>query len=372
MAAPAAAQPVQFSAVVTSEAGYAINPRLQPGVERSSTFISGTAAPRLLYKTEKSSTELQGKYSRETYLNGLGYTDSGSIGLVRTDQLSQFLTSTLTGRFLTSNRATIDPDQIVEDPLTIGRRTKTLIGGTQLQWQASARDQFSYGTQILRQTYGSGGVGGGQPSGYTQYSLNGGYNRVIDARTSAGVQLSMSTTRSKAYPASRVFQPAFTAKRQLSAVWTIDGHVGVVLQHVYGPFPRSSTSLGLGLNLCAVYPLTHFCVQVSRDTAPSGYGALRVATQIAANMSRELDEHSRVSFSAQYLKSSSNGLPTGGIARPLSDSTAILTSVDYDRDISRRISAGFGGRYQRREVAAVPNAQGYTATIHVSAKLGRM
>jgi hypothetical protein len=364
---------VQFSAVLDSEIGYAVNPFLVGDLEKGSIFASASAAPKLVYAAARSTTTLQGKYTRETYLHDFGYTDHGTISLERSDQLSQFLHSVLSAGYETSNRAIItDPTQ-VQDPFNIGRRTKTIHGTYQLQWQASAMDQLSYGAQIQHLSYGKGAntANLGTPSAYTQYAVNAGYNRVVDARTSVGAQVALSTVRSRLYPDSRVVQPSLTAKRQLTAVWELDGHIGMVFQHIEGPFASSHTSLGFGANLCGAYPHTHLCLTVTHDTQPSGYGSLRTETSIGGTVTHEFDERSRVKINAQYLRNSSDRLQIGGTLIP-SNVKAVLASADYDRDITQRISAGFGGKYQQRELTGLPSGHSYTASIHVTAKLGRM
>ena len=374
MAAPATAQSAQFSAVAQSEIGYMTNPFLAAGVTKGTIFASTSIAPRLLYQTARSSTTLQGQYNREAYLNNFGYTDSGTIGLVRTDQLSQYVGTTLTASYETSNRATIDdPNRIVNDPLDIGRRTKTLMGSYELQWQASARDQLSYGAQVSHLSYGESQSAGlaGVPSNYTQYGMNAGYTHAVDARTSIGAQVTVSTVRSKFYPNSRTIQPALTAKRQLTAVWAIDGHVGVVLSHIEGPFAKSTTSLGIGVDLCGEYPRTHICLKLNRDTQPSGYGPLRTTTSITGELTHQLDEHSRLRFNAAYVRDSSGSFSLIG-QQLLRNAKIVQGSADYDRDLTQRVSAGFGGRYQWRSLSGYPAARSYTGSIHVKAKLGRI
>ena len=373
-AAPLAAQSVQLSAVAQSEIGYATNPFLVSGITKGTIFASASIAPRLFYQTERSTTTLQGQYSREAYLNNFGYTDSGTVGLIRTDQLNQYLSTILTANYGTSNRATIDdPNSVVSNPLDVGRRTRTLMGSYQLQWLATARDQFSFGAQASHMSYGSARTNGlgGVASNYTQYSTNAGYNRSVDARTSIGAQVTVSAVRSQLYPDSRTIQPALTAKRQLTAIWEIDGHLGVVFSRITGPFAESTSSLGIGVNLCGNYPHSHICLKLSRDTQPSGFGPLRTTTSIASQFSHQLDEHSRISVNAEFLRDSSGGFSTVGTQTP-GRSKLILGSADYDRDLTQRVSAGFGGRYQWRSLEDRPSAHAYTATIHVRAKLGRM
>jgi len=374
MAAPATAQQVQFSAIADTEIGYATNPFLATGVTKGSIFASASIQPRLFYQTARSTTALQGKYSREKYFNGFGYTDAGSLALVRTDQLTQYLGTTLTASYVTTNRDTLnDPDQVILDPLNIGRRTKTFSAAYQLQWQASARDQLNYGAQVSHLSYGRSQTPGfsGIASNYTQYGANAGYNHVVDARTTVGAQIAVSMNKSKVYPDSRTISPSLTAKRQLSAAWEIDGHVGINLSRIQGPFARSSSSLGIGLNLCGTYPLWHMCLNVSRDTQPSGYGPLRTVEAIGIQVGRTLDEHSRISLNARYTKNDSGKFETP-VQRAVRDGKVFLASADYDRDVTQRISAGFGGQFRSRNFSTEGTARSYTATIHVKAKLGRM
>lgn len=373
LTSPAVAGSIQFSALLKGEIGDGTNPFLRPGVSKSSVFGSGSFAPKFVYQTARSTTALTGEYNRQEYFSRYGYTDSLQASLMRTDQLSAQLQSSLGATFSTSNKVSVtDPSQIAgQDPLNIGRRTYTSSAQYGLQWQASAKDQLSYGAQIQHLAYGDGqnAVQNAASSPYTQISANVGYNRIVDARTSLGLQTSLSTTKSKLYPDSRTIQPSLIAKRQLNAVWVVDGHLGIVLQHVEGPFASSSTSLGYGLNLCGTYPRTHICVSAEHQTSPSGYGSLRVSNRVSAVVSHDLSEHSHITVNASYLKTSASA-STGPVIAPAA--RAFLSSAQYDRDLTQRISAGFGGTYQSRNTMSVGTGRAVTGTIHVTAKLGRM
>jgi len=373
LAAPATAQSVQFSALLRGSLGYGTNPFVRPGVSEGSGVASGSFAPKLLYQTERSATSLEGEYDRDQYFTRFGYTDSARATLKRTDQFSANFQSILSGSFSTTNKATIaDPEAIDNEPLNIGQRTYRSTGSMQLQWQANAKDQFTYGAQIEHLAYGD--RGGSIPnliaSSYTQYSINGGYVRALDARTTVGVQATVSTVHSELYPNSRAIQPAITAKRQLSAIWTIDGSLGVVLQHVDGPLGGNSTSLGYGLNLCGTYPRSHICLSAQHQTSPSGYGALRTNTTFSGTYSRELTEHSRLSATASYYKTSSDRSLLGPAL--ISNARAILATGQYDRDLTQRLSAGLGGTYQWRKTENYGSGHSLAGSVHVTAKLGRI
>jgi hypothetical protein len=240
-----------------------------------------------------------------------------------------------------------------------------------VQWQPSAKDQLSYGAQVEHLAYGKSGQNAvnALASNYTQFSVNAGYNRAIDARTSLGLQAGLSSVKSQIYPNSRTIQPSLTLKREINAVWKIDGHVGVVLQRVDGPLASSTTSLSYGVNLCGAYPRTHICLSAQHQTAPSGYGSLRTNTGISARLTNDLSEHSHVTVIANYFKTS-GGASVGPSIVPTA--RAFLSSAEYDRDLTQRLSAGFGGTYQWRSTSTLGSGRSVAGTIHVTAKLGRM
>jgi hypothetical protein len=384
LAAPAASQPIQFSATVTGEAGYAVNPFVIPGVKSGTPFGSIDFAPKFVYQTARSNTSLTGYYKRDQYLNKFGESDNLSATLARTDQLTQYLGSSFTANYITTNNAIVsDPTLLINgDPSNIARRTNQVTVGEQLQWQVNERNSFDAGAQFLHTGYGHDKSPADLLlSSYTQYSVNGGYQHVLNARTSVGAQVSVSETESKLYPSSRAVQPSLTAKRQLTAVWNISGNVGLVLQHVGGPFASSSTNLGYGITLCGVYPRTSLCLSAQRSSAPSNYGALQTSTFINATLSHTLTEHSRVNFTANYSKRASGQSLFPGqnpLLAALQRSSALAASGEYDHDISRRLSAGFNARYQHRnnDVIVVTrdngSADAFQGTIHITAKLGRM
>ena len=353
--------------------GYGTNPFLRPGETRSSAFGSGSFAPKLVYQDARSTTTLDGGYSRQEYFSRYGYTDSLRAALSRADQLSAKVQSTLSASYNTTNRAQISDlsDVANQDPLNIGRRTYQSSAQYQLQIQASAKDQLSYGAQVTHLAYGSSGRNAvnAAASNYTQVAANGGYNRVIDARTSVGLQASISSVQSKLYPNSRAIQPSLTAKRQLNAVWEIDGHVGAVFQHIDGALGGSTTNISYGANVCAAYPRTHICVSAQRQTSPSGYGSLSTNTGVSARFTHDLSERSRFTISSNYFKTNASASQRQPVAR---SARVLLSSVEYDRDLTQRLSAGFGGTYQWRDTATIGAGRSVAGTVHVTAKLGRM
>jgi len=189
-----------------------------------------------------------------------------------------------------------------------------------------------------------------------------------------GAQVNVSAVRSKLYPDSRTIGPSLTAKRQLTAVWEIDGNVGVIFQHIAGPFPSSTQSLSYGVNACGTYPRTHICLGAQRQTSASGFGALRTNSGVNASLTEDLSEKSHLTLSASFYRSRSPAsvIGIGQRISPDTNSRALIANAQYDRDFTRRLSGGFGGVYQWRDTARSGSGRAASATVHVTAKLGRL
>lgn len=374
LAAPGVAAPIEFSAVLTGEAGYGTNPFLRQGVTQGAPVVSGTFTPELVKRTARSTTTLKGDYNRDQYLSKFGYTDSLRTELLRSDQLTEHLSTNLSASFSTTNKALLgDPNLVTNDPLNSGRRTRQFAGEYQAQWLANAKDRFTYSVQASHSSFSGrhSAIPNAVASAYTLTGMTLGYDHALDARTSVGVQTSVSSVNSRIYPDSRTIQPSVTAKRQLNAIWVIDGHIGVVLQHTFGPFARSNTSLGYGANLCGTYPRTTICVSTQRSVGPSGYGSLRATNAITGSLKHQLTEHSRFDLAANYTKSSASQalvLFPGALGKY----RALQVEAKYDRDLTERLSAGFGGSYRSRKVETIGTAHAVAGTVHITAKLGRI
>ncbi len=375
VAAPAASQPILFSAILKSELGYGTNPLLRGGVSDGSAYGSISFAPTFSYTQARAKTTLSGNYSRSQYLDHFHFTDTLSVALDRADQLTEHLTSHLEGKYQTTDRPTLDngEDPAANDPLNIGQRSRLASGSDTIQWQATAHDSVNFGSNISRMTYGGGGVN--FASNYTQYGWNASYSRVINARTSIGAQITYDLVNSQRYPQSQSYQPSVTLHRVINAIWTFDGHLGLVFQKIGGPFDSSSTSLGYGANLCGVYPRSRVCVGVDQQSSPSGFGGLRKDLNVHATFDRDLTEHSKLSFFAGYDRSSSSQQL---LIETITKSRALQLRGDYSHDLSRRLSAGFGGRYQSRDTNFsrgndfLGSAHAIAGLVNITAKLGRI
>lgn len=397
---PALAQPFLFSGVVQGGLGYATNPFLAENENSGAAFASIGISPVLSRSTTRTNTMIGGSYYREEYLSGrFGDSESASAFVSHDAQLSERLRASGRVSYITSTNPLIGGtavgipvigvpsvggdvvgdgvvgggviggglgtgfDPILSDPLTIGQRTRTLTGDASLNWQPTARDSFGIGVNATRSTYSGFGIA-------RDYNLYGGslsYSRGIDARTQVGVQVVAQQVDSDGFPDTRSLQPALTLSRRLNANWQLSGNVGAVIQHVNGG--GTSTSLGFGASLCGNYIRRSGCVTVDRRSSASGIGGLRRDLNIGLNAAYELTEHSRLRAYGSYTQSDSlrqTGLLSGG------DIDVIQARLDYERDLTRRLSIGGGGRYQNRKFSGRPTADSFGASVTLSAKIGRL
>lgn len=369
LATPALAAPITFSAILRGELGYATNPELVDGVSGGSGYGALSFAPVLTSTTARSVTQLSGNFRREGYFRRFKHIDTASGDLNRTDQLTEHLQNTFDANYTwTNNQTVLDVvNPVVVNTANVGQHTSSVFVSDNLQWQASARDTIGLGGNFAHvSTKGDRYV---VTDTYRQYGGTASYSHALDARTSVGAEVTVSKTVSRIYPDSRAIQPALTAKRQLNAEWVLSGHLGVILQKSDGPYGGHDTSVGYGAQLCGTYPRLTFCAAVDRGQEPSLYGGARTQTSITANLKYDLTEHSRVTLAGFYSDSdASEHLPSG-----LIDSvTAVEVSGDYDRDLTRRLSAGFGARYRLRDSSVEHPAHSIAGMIHLSAKLGRL
>jgi hypothetical protein len=364
----ASAEPVIFQATVEGELGYGINPRVVEDEDRGVGFAAITITPQLSKTEALSVTTLSGFYHREQYFSVYGYTDSAGATLARTQSLTEHLSAVAHASYVTSNNAlvldeggVIDPT--VVDPLNGGQRTSRYSGDLTFNWQASARDTFSVGGNASHADYGEQL---GVASDYDQYGATGSYSHVLNARTTVGAQVVATEVKSQTFPNSESLEPSLTLTRQLGPIWQFQGHLGLIFEHLDGPEARSTTSLGFGAKLCGNYPRTTLCISGDRSSAPSGFGGLRNTTEVEMTMTHKVTEHDTITVDESYQHSSSLQI---GTTRNIN---LLVANLSYDHDLTRRLSAGAGARYEQRDYSGFGTARGGAVTVHLTAKLGRL
>lgn len=400
--APVAAAPVYLAGTVDLRLGYGSNPYLAVSPPGGSGLVGANLSAILSHPTPTSDTTLTGRADVEQDFKHYGRSESYGGTLSRTQQFSTHLS----GNAYVSYDSTVNPyrsgfgygvlpsaagstpaapdattpppvvtppggpDLSNVDLLTVGQRTRTLTGGAGLNWQLSERDQFQVAGYASHSSYSSS-----QASSYTSYGGNASFVHALNGRTKIGAGVNVSRTISQGRPATTAYEPNVSLVQQLSAFWVFNGQVGVIFQDAGATVGGKSTSLGFSASLCGTYPRSTICVTGSRQAAPSGYGGQRIDTRAGLSLSYALSERSRVRLNATYDESSSQATSIVPTQR------YYQIGGGYTRSVSRRISVGFSGSYQRRDYsnlragvgagAGNQSASGYTATVDLIAHFGR-
>lgn len=362
--APAAAAPFVFSGYVEGRVGYVTNPFLNEG--GSGSGLAGiTLAPVLTRDTGLGKTTLSGAYDREQYFTRYGYSETIQADAAHTQQLTQRLSGTLRASYLNTNNATINGnfDPLLGDLLTVGQRSWRVSGDAALNWQATERDAFTGSANLTHVEYKGDRF---LVSDYDQYSGTLGYLRTVTARTKIGANVSYVRYKSKNYPDSSSIQPGLQIEQIITPIWTFAGDIGVILQKIEGD-GGTSKSLGFHGSLCGRYPRDSICLRASRASSATGIGGLSNTTSFGIDYSRSLSERDRVSVAASYDTTTYRRSIVGGL-----DAKFLAVNAEYSRDLSRRLSAGAGGRYQRRDTGDLGSEQSVAVTANIRLKIGRI
>ena len=368
--APAIGAPMDFGGTAEVRAGYGTNPFLVSGQNGGSGLVGFTLSPVLTRRAETSTTSLGVTYNRDQYFRRYDHADDFLVDLNRTQQLSTKLSATAHAGYSSSISAFISPtfDNIVVDPtvidqLALGQRRKRIEGDAGLSWQPTARDTFTLGVNAEKDSYG-----GRTAIDYYYYGANGSYSRAISSHTRIGVQLAASKVDQKGFRDSISYSPSFLLTQEINQHWTFNGSIGGIIdrEHRTTGGTDTTTSLGFSGSLCGTYPRLNTCITASRQSAPSGIGGLRRQTQIGVTADYQLTEHSRLSGAASY------GVSTEASPAIFPRQHFTLARIDYDRDLTRRISAGAGATYQSNTGGSLYGGHSVTVTAHLRAKFGRL
>lgn len=371
--APASAGTFEWGTTVEGRIGYGTNPFLNFDNNKGSGLVGFTIAPTVRWREATSSTDLSGSYNRDQYFTRYRHADDFNVDLRHTQHLSDKLSANADVGYFSSisglsssfyNRVVIDPG--VVDQLAIGTRQRRVYGDAGLNWQPTSRDSFQLSGIAERNTFSRFG------GDYSYLGLTGGYLRTIDARTRVGFNVSVGRTYSHDFPNSSTIQPSLVVQRTLDAHWTFNGGVGIIVQRekdIGGS--RTTVTPGFDVSLCSTYPRLSLCVTGSRQAAASGLGGLRRQTQIGANATYRLTEHRRIVGVASYgISQADRTVLIDNIT--YGNQRYALGRVDVQQDVSRRVTAGVSGSYQRRTGSGLPEVHALAITFNLTAKFGHL
>lgn len=372
--APAIARAdVTWGGTVEGRVGYGSNPYLYYDRAGGSGLVGFTLAPEVDWKQATATTVLSGAYNRDQYFTHYDHAEDYNVDLRRTQQFSSKLSGTAHAGYFSSISGLLSPyyDTIVVQPtsvdsLAVGTREHRIYGDAGLQYTPNARDAFSVTGTVIRDDFQHFG------GDYTYVGGTGSYSRAIDAKTRVGVELIGGQTYSKAFPDSSSVQPAATLERKLSAHWTFNGSLGAIIERErYAGRNHTTVTPGFTAALCDKQSRLDLCLTASRQSAPSGIGGLRRETQFGASATYRLNERSRITASGAYGFSDAD-------ARILIDNVSYgdqryaFARLNYQRDLSRRLSAGASGYYQSRSGSGLPNIHALAITFNLTARFGHI
>lgn len=370
---PASAATFEWGGTVEGRLGYGTNPFLNRDSNEGAGFAGFTVAPTLRWRSPTNVTELSGSYNRDQYFSRFGHTEDYSVDLRRTQTLSSKLTANAHVGYFSSvsgllspyyNTLLVTPGAV--DELAVGTRQRRIETDAGLNWQPTARDTYRLNAVYAHQTYSSFG------GDYDYAGVTGAYLRTLDAKTRVGVDVTVAKTWSDQFPDSSSIQPDITLQRTLSPYWTFNGGIGLIIEHEQlDGRSRTNVSPGFNLSLCGTYPRSSVCLTASRASAASGLGGLRRETQVGVNGTYRINEHSRILAVGTYgVSDSDQTVLIDGIR--YGDQHFALGRLDYQRDLSRRVTAGVGGSYQARSGAGLPHLHALAIDFNLTAKFGHL
>ena len=341
-AVPASAKPIDFSAVIEGHAGYAINPRLDN--DRSQGAGSGSIrfAPLLTQETSLSRTTLGADIERAQYTNSYGHSQTVSATLDHSRSLSEHLRVDLNASYLRSNNLLLGNnfDSSLLGDIANSQRVWHAQAGGSVTWQMSARDELSGGVTYAHDVANSYAL----ERSYDEYGANFTYLRTLSARTKVGVRMNASRYNTDVTGNSTSLSPAIVVQQVLSPIWKLDADVGVIIQRSGTP---SSTTNGLGFHasLCGTYPRSTLCLTAGRDTSATAFSGVRRQLSVSASYTYRLTERSTVSAQASYLHDQAGDTAlTQAFPLLAQSSTAVRGDIEYNRELTKRLSAGVEAR----------------------------
>lgn len=382
----------RLSADVSATAGYSNNPFSTLGSDTGAALVTLGIAPRYQILTERSTVTLSGDANVQQYLRRYGRNDSYSGAVDYQLRPSERVTAHARIDLSSAVLGSFNSYQPFAGLGTVGTGTGTTTGTTTPVTTIPATDIGTlppltdiglYGLRNRRKTARlSGDVGvtlsardSLTVSGYTEatryngvaqfgdfeaYNASLGYSRRVSDRWTVGLRGSASAFDYRTTGGdSKVFPLEATVSGRLSAIWSIDGSLGVTFVDSNALGSTRQTSVSGSANLCRQGQLSTLCLQAARQVSPTGLVGSQYVTSAGLNWSMRLSERENLSLSGNYSKVGGNraqalvpGLQsefaqvTAGYNRRISERIGMLASANYRQFLSGGAGrpADFGGQ----------------------------
>lgn len=333
------------------------NPFLVSGANTSAASASVSVAPSVRFLDGSKTIGLNATYKHTEYSRRFRSTDDISASATISQKLSPRLNYSadldynnsivgandlLTFRANPSNTGAFPP--LPGDIALTGlrQRRQSFSGGLNLGYVASARDSFNTqgGFSVIR--YPSG-------SAASEYdSINGsfGYSRILNGRTSVGVNVGVSRSDYRRTPLgdATTVSPQFTFSTKLGATWSLSAALGVSRSRINGPLGKYSQNSASGsLNLCDGGTTRKFCLSASRSVQPTSFGGtVTPQTSVGASYNVRLDAKSNLDANVNYSRSgqiSQVNIPSNGSV------DYVQAGLVYSRRLSQRLQGDVTARF---------------------------
>lgn len=333
------------------KADIASNPYLVSGPDTSSLSGVVTVSPGLKFVDGVKTMTLRGNYRHTEFSRRYRSSDDYSANASLAQQLTPRLSYNASFGYDSSvvgandlltfnpnpNSGSVFPPFPGDIALNgLRQRRQAINGGLSLNYTASPRDQFTTqaGFSIVRFPVAS------PASEYDSSSGSIGYSRVINSKTSVGLDVSVSRAdyRRTSIGDATTISPQATFKTKFGASWSLSASLGVSHSRISSLIGKTGQYSAAGnLNVCNATTRGKFCLFGSRSVQPTSFGStVRPQTSVGLSYSVRLDTKSSIDASANLSRSgqiSQGNIVTG-------------STVDYGRaslTYSRRLSQRFQG-----------------------------
>lgn len=383
--APGSAQAETRASVNTSVRGeIASNPYLLTGPNTSATSAILTVSPAVKFLDGVKTIGLRGNYRHSEFSRRYSSSDDFSVNASLSQKLSPRLDYSADIGFDSSVVGANDLLTFGANPSNGGafpplpgdialtglrQRRQAINGGLSLGYIASARDSFQTqgGFSVVRYPTGSAA------SEYDSASGSFGYSRVINSRTSVGLNIGLSRAdyRRASLGDATTISPQLTFGTKFGANWSLSASLGVshsTIRGLVGKF-RQDSAAGR-FSLCNTSTAGKFCLYASRSVQPTSFGStVRPQTSIGASYNVRLDSKSTIDATANFSRSgqiSQANIITGG---SVDYGQASLT---YSRRLSQRLQGNLTASYADSYRDPTPRKANAALSIGLSFAFGDM
>jgi hypothetical protein len=381
--APGAAQAETRAWINTSIKGdIASNPYLLSGPNTSATSGTISVSPGVKFLDGVKTISLRGDYRHTEFSRRYSSSDDYVVSASLSQKLSPRLDYNADIGFDSSVVGANDLLTFGTNPANGGafpplpgdialtglrQRRQAVNGGLSLGYIASARDSFQTqgGFSLVRYPTGS------TASEYDSASGSFGYSRVINSRTSVGLNIGVSRAdyRQTSLGDATTISPQLTFSTKFGANWSLSASLGVshsTISGLVGKFRQNSASGRF--SLCDTTTAGKFCLYASRSVQPTSFGStVRPQTSIGASYNMRLDAKSTIDATANYSRSgqiSQGAIITGG---SVDYGQASLT---YSRRLSQRLQGNLTASYADSYRDPTPRKANAALSVGISYSFG--